>query len=1097
METRLQMPQIFTVKSSAGAGKTYRLAQHYIALLLLDTLSGKPAKNHIANLVAITFTNKAAQEMRLRIIDWMKRIIFDVPFDNSSRSPLEEIIANEWLVNKPEFPKNAVRTTIADNFDDLLKNYYSFNVSTIDSFVNLILKASAFKLNLPPDFDISLESSSMIDLVLRECLQRIPEDAAVRKIFDRFIDNYIETEGNNTSWLPKDLLKDIISGLWNEELKENKDFIVNRHEKGLVVDLKKMIAVTAQNLQGSITENPHILPRNNFLNALGSCINMTGNTPGKGTSFQKESLNACFKKGSIAAGDADEKLWQDLRKLRTSFVEAVAGSKYNSYIDVYDLFKETLSTEVTYRKRIILIEQLNRLLQEVMQKTNFVPEIYYALSERYIHFLIDEFQDTNHLQWKNIEALTEEAIARGGTLFLVGDKKQAIYRWRGGKSELVDEVTARYGAYEINEQTLTTNYRSDGNIVSFNNTVFSADNLAILVDTVLSENSDEFKRTILKTYHDSRQESLNDRKDLGYVYIEKIVAEEEDGNTIDIFTKTERNEIVADKFKTLITGIRDRGIFQDKDIAVLVRRKEEAHLIVRALLEMGINVESELTINIKNNLHVRDLISFLRFVSNPDDDLSFASFISGKIFQQKTGILSTEIIEWLTKNRTADDTQRLYSIFRADSPEIWNEYFEDFFKKSGYLPLYEFVVLFLKKWAVFDSFPEEVPYFLHICELIKEKELSEENNLSAFLRSLDDPDNVFSIGASDSEKPFLLKTSEAADAIKVLTIHKAKGLEFPVVVLPFMKLNSFGASDERNKTKFFRVDNNTLKLLYIKKDFTDISPKLASIYHEREASHLLDELNNTYVACTRAEKELYIFLTDSKGSRKNYLIDYLFNLDSLKNYIHDNVIETGIQYQPASAKETPDHSDMTCSFVQQFTDGSTGNDIDWLTKIQTKFEEAAQISRQQLFAKKRGDVIHYILSLITTLPENVDAFLDTCVRAGIARYHFSAYFESIQKIIIDFFANTQFLSFFTLHEGDTVFTEKEIIDENGAHYKIDRMIIHDNKTVDIIDFKSGETQSEEHIEQINRYGRLVKRMYPGRKINLHLLYIEEGTVLTL
>ena len=129
-------------------------------------------------------------------------------------------------------------------------------MSTIDSFVNLILKASAFKLNLPPDFDISLESSSMIDLVLRECLQKISEDTTVRATFDRFIDNYIETEGNNVSWLPKDLLKNIISSLWNEELKENKDFIVNRHSRVLVADLRKTIEETAQKLKDTIMENP-------------------------------------------------------------------------------------------------------------------------------------------------------------------------------------------------------------------------------------------------------------------------------------------------------------------------------------------------------------------------------------------------------------------------------------------------------------------------------------------------------------------------------------------------------------------------------------------------------------------------------------------------------------------------------------------------------------------------------------------------------------------------------------------------------------------------------------------------------------------------
>ena len=653
METKSQLPQIFTVKSSAGSGKTYRLAQHYIALLLLDTLSGKPAKNHIANLVAITFTNKAAQEMRGRIIEWMKRIIFDVPFENSSRTSLDEIMDNEWLKNKPEFKRDTIRETIANNFDDLLKNYYSFNVSTIDSFVNLILKASAFKLNLPPDFDISLESSSMIDLVLRECLQKISEDITVRATFDRFIDNYIETEGNNVSWLPKDLLKNIISSLWNEELKENKDFIVNRHSRVLVADLRKTIEETAQKLKDTVTENPDILSRSDFLKALDACIDITGNEPGRGASFQKQSLNACFKKGSASADASQEALWQDLLKLRAPFVEAVSESKFTSYIEVYDLFKEMLTTEVTYRKRLILIEQLNRLLQDVMRKTHFVPEIYYALSERYTHFLIDEFQDTNHLQWKNIEVLTEEAIARGGTLFLVGDKKQAIYRWRGGKSELVDEVAAHYSTYRIDEQSLTTNYRSDGEIVSFNNAVFSADNLTNIVDAILKEDPGDLKEKILGTYRDSKQQPRDDRKDRGYVYIEKIIAEEEEGGIKDVFTKIERSEIVTEKFKTLISRIRGRGVFQDKDIAVLVRRKDEAQLIVRALLELGINVESELTVNVKNNPLVRELISFLRFINAPDDDLSFASFISGTIFQNKTGIPANEITEWLTEKRTA------------------------------------------------------------------------------------------------------------------------------------------------------------------------------------------------------------------------------------------------------------------------------------------------------------------------------------------------------------------------------------------------------------------------------------------------------------
>ena len=1097
MKLKSGQPQIFTVKSSAGSGKTYRLAQHYIALLLLDELREKPVKNNISNLVAITFTNKAAQEMRGRIIDWMKRIIFNVPFENSSQAPLDEIMANEWLAEKPGLGKEVVRKTIADNFDDLLKNYYSFNVSTIDSFVNLILKASAFKLDLPPDFDISLESSFMINLVLRECLQRISEDTAVRVTFDRFIDSYIETEGDNTSWLPKDLLKNIISTLWNEELKENKSFLTDRQTGRRVAHLREQIEEAALTLKNSILARPGMLPRVDFLKALDTCINIKGNMAGKGASFQKQSLDACLKKGSASADTSEEILWQELLHLRVPFVEALSASKYNSFIEVYDLFKDMLVTEVTYRKRLVLIEQLNRLLQDIIRRTNFVPEIYYALSERYTHFLIDEFQDTNHLQWKNIEALTEEAISRGGTLFLVGDKKQAIYRWRGGKSELIDEITSRYGMYNIHEQILTTNYRSGGEIVLFNNTVFAVENLTGVVDGILGNIPGEMKEKILRTYSDSKQLPLDDRKGKGYVYIEKIAAGDEDGDIKETFSKTERNEIVTEKVKDLIGLIRSRGVFEDKDIAILVRRKDEVRLIVKMLLEMGINVESELTVNVKNHPFVRELISFLRYIDNPDDNLSFASFAGGTIFRRKTSIPAEEIREWITKKRTADDTQRLYDSFRTDYSEIWDNCFEVFFTTSGYLPLYEFIVLFLKKWSLFDNFPDEAPYFLHICELIKNREVSEENNLSAFIRFLDDNDANPLTSTSDSEKPFLLKTSESANAVKVLTIHKAKGLEFPVIILPFTKLDTFSASDERDKTKFFTTDDDILRLLYIKKDFTDISPKLKNLYSKREASYLLDELNNVYVAFTRAEEELYVFLTDSKGYKKNHLIDYLFNLDYLKKNIHGNTIETGIPRQSPAVVEKFQGGEAQKAYAAQAGYENFGNDIGWTSKIKPKFEEAAHVSRQQLYAKRKGDVIHYILSLIGALPDHDDSFLDKCVRAGTAKYHFHNHFETIRKIIDAFFRNGNFTRFFTLRDNDIVYTEKEIIDERGNVHKVDRMIVHADNTIDIVDFKSGEIQAEEHKDQINRYGRIVGGIYPGSVVRRHLVYIEEDRVVAL
>ena len=1086
-----------------------------MALLAAYALKVQGPVNPVSNLVAITFTNKAAQEMRGRIIDWMKRIILDTGFDNSLKKPVDEIIqslceksfAGGPLVGvSPE----AVQNAIEKSFQLLLKNFYSFNVGTIDSFVNLILKASAFKLNLPPDFEIALDSSPVIDLVLKECLQRIGDDTRVRRKFDRFIESYIETEGDNASWVPKDLLKSTIALFWDEEAKENNDFSLPGPSRETASDLRERLGETAQKLRTCIAENPAILPIQNFLKALDSCIDIKGSVPGTSAYFRK-SLTECMKKASAPPDTDQEELWRCLNDDRPAYVEAVARSKFASHVEIYELFKETLAREITARRRTILIGQLNRLLLEIINKRGFVPEIYYALSERYTHFLIDEFQDTNQLQWKNIEVLTEEAIARGGSLFLVGDKKQAIYRWRGGNSDLVDEVARQYGPVRVAEEVLGVNYRSLPVVVGFNNTVFDVVNLATLMEIIPGAGSDGERLKILDTYRESAQEALPGKTGKGYVSIEKMgLFDEDEDSGGPRLTKSEADEAVAQRISTLMEEIKQRGCFNYGDIAYLVRRKEEARLVVKTLLRMGINVESELTVNVKNNPFVREMVDFLRFIDSPGDDLAFASFLSGSIFAKKTGIDAEETALWLSEIRANEDrpAEPLYHAFRTRWADLWEEHFQRFFKQSGYLPLYDFVVLFLKKWSVFVHFPLEGPYFLHICEMIQAGEGTEENTLTAFLRLFDAPNSGPFAASSESEKPFLLRTTQSPDAVKVLTVHKAKGLQFPVVVLPFLKLNTFDGSDARDKTRYFTADDTGLKLLYIKKDFREISPGLRKLYEAREAEYLLDELNAVYVALTRAEKELYVFLADGKGQKKNYLMDYFFGLEACRGCIADGTIRIGEQwgvYRPLPDPLPRGRGESSSSSIglkageavleDQREEPGFGDDLRWLEKLGKKFQDTASISRQQIYTKKRGDVIHYALSLIRDLPEDFLPLIARCAAVACAVYRFRDREREIEKLLEDFFALPACMDFFRPQEGDIVYREKEILDESGAAFRIDRMIVGAGH-IDIIDFKSGEERSEEHREQIERYRALVQKIYPDKAVRTHLLYIDEGVMVT-
>jgi ATP-dependent exoDNAse (exonuclease V) beta subunit len=208
-----------------------------------------------------------------------------------------------------------------------------------------------------------------------------------------------------------------------------------------------------------------------------------------------------------------------------------------------------------------------------------------------------------------------------------------------------------------------------------------------------------------------------------------------------------------------------------------------------------------------------------------------------------------------------------------------------------------------------------------------------------------------------------------------------------------------------------------------------------------------------------------------------------------------DVIEIGEVCQPPEIDEEKG-KDTARDLTDQFAGEKLGEDIGWVAKIKTKFEDAGNISRQQLYAKKKGDVIHYILSRVLTLPDNGEAFLRQCIRTGIAQYHFFSYEEEIENIIFGFFRNVEFAKFFESHEDDIVFTEKEIIDDKGNTFKIDRMIVHGD-SVDVIDFKSGESQTKEHREQIGHYAQLIKKIHPDTPVRTYLLYIEENTIITL
>ena len=1021
--------------------------------------------------------------MRVRIIDWMKRIILDLPFKGSSRKPADALIGD---TSSPLARRDLVATVEAD-FENLIRNFYDFKVSTIDSFVNLTLKASAFKLGLPPDFDVSTESALYVEAVFQECLQEILEHRDVRRKFDSFLKAYIELEGENTAWVPKRFLIDTVYRFWKEEAKENKEFQPGP-APALLVDLRNEIAERSGELYAYLANTDDLKVHKGFLTSLGG-LAAPDSAEFKGSAFFKRpTIRESLNKGSAPVDEAREGAWQEIRSFISTYVEALAESKFSSYLEIYTLFKERLHREVTSRQRLILIEELNKLLQDVISGEDFIPEIYYALAERYSHFLIDEFQDTNHLQWKNIGILADEALSRGGTLFLVGDKKQAIYRWRGGKAELVDEISSCYPAYKTHPLCLDINYRSGEHVISFNNTIFDPANILRLLSSLAGGGVPGDWTRISETYVGSGQECTEQKKGEGYVRVERLSVGDEDGETRESFSKEEKEELTSARVEMLVKEIRAGHQWRDRDIAVLARRREEAELIVKRLLEAGIPVDSEFTVNVKNNPLIKETIGFLQFLNTPDDAI-LAGFLTGTVFAEIAGTKRREMINWITTERLKIPREPLYRAFRSNHPLLWDRFFADFFRSAGYLPLYELFVLILKRWQALDRFPEDAPYFLHVCEMIKKREGMGSNNLTGFLDFWGKSAETEFGGAPTDDAPFLLKTTEGADAVRVLTIHKAKGLQFPVVILPFLKLAGFGASDRRDKGKFFVSDDSGLKLLNVRKDYLDFSPYLKSVYLENEREYLIDEINNIYVACTRAEKELYVILADSPR-QKNYLIDYLYGIPEFQDHIWEGIIEAG-RKTGASGGDIEPVTKETAESLRDLHPYSAGEELRWMSKVHGKFESPEGCSKEQIRAKKRGDAIHYILSLIEFLPADYRPLLNEAARRAAARFGLLSEEKELEAVMVRFFSHAPFRKFFAPEEGSTIYREKELVDSKGDAYKPDRIIVHKD-FIEVIDFKTGETRSPDHVEQVNNYGRLLERIHEGREVRKYLLYMDEN-----
>lgn len=1021
------------VEASAGSGKTFALAKRYLKLLVNPSVSQQIP---LRSILAITFTNKATIEMKERILELLKKISL-----KKFATPEEE----KDILGSLGYAGQDLSHRCQLIMDELIKHYNFFQVQTIDSFINAILSGCALNIDRSSNFQIKNDYLQYLAYCFDLTLDAAATDKEMQSLLESFIQHYLLVENRN-GWFPKEDILKLIQSLFQLSNKYAGSFSPYKGETKDLIKKRKAIYELIENLS---TEFPDGLNAN----ASRSINNFLSQKTGI---FDIADLPVCLSakeppmnKGKDAPGSFEKK-WKNISKELTELIEFDSTAAYNPYVRLFAKFLDYFRL-VSRKEDILFLEELNSKAYSLFNKDLGLPELYYRLATRFKHYLIDEFQDTSELQWQNLSIMVEDALSTGGSLFYVGDKKQAIYRFRGGEASLFDLVKKDFSPrFNVISTNLTNNWRSQKNIVEFNNEIFSRNNLRrAIVESGMAQEfaAEENIEEILEVFKDSSQ-SYQDINQEGFVSVERLEGK----------TKQQNYDAAKVKLLALVKELRER--FNYEDIAILARGNDEVELLSSWLLREKIPVESEKTLSISEHHLIKEIISFLHFLNSPIDDLSFCAFVLGELFSEATKIKPaavTDFIFELRKESKAKNKISLYLNFRNRYPEVWETYFEELFRNVGFISPYELVTAIYNRFEVFKNFPNHQAFFMKFLELIKTKE-SDYVGLAQFLSYLE-------TAAADD----LYVDATHSDSVKVLTIHKSKGLEFAVVILPFLRIDITPETGGKGTSSYLVPnENNDLGLVRITKVHRQYSKTLKAIYGQSYKKACIDELNNIYVAFTRPKYELYVFIPEKSSNASNKALCF----------IPKEVTQRGnkVKYNIRKKDKQPLMTAIPHSSYK-----------DWINYLHNEFHGITDALIKEKILE--GNIMHALLSRVDNCEgKNVNEIIKAAVSFSKDTFPQVSDFSKYEQKLTSILKKSEFKEFFYQDKAN-IFCEKEITNNFGDLKRIDRLVVTEN-VVYVIDYKSSEELKEQYLKQLSEYISIIKDIYPNRTVKGFLLYLE-------
>jgi ATP-dependent exoDNAse (exonuclease V) beta subunit len=1041
----MQRPSFSIYDASAGSGKTYALVKEYLKIILVA-----PKNDAYRNILAITFTNKAVHEMKSRIVGSLSEFAKDEPSAKAQDLMLDLSIDTELSIIQ-------IKTKSQQIIKHIIHNYAAFDISTIDKFTHKVIRAFAHDLNLPMTFEVTLDTENLLIEAVDAIIAQAGEDETLTKLL---IDFTMEKTDDDKSW---DISREILETgrlVLNEN---NRNEITHFQDKSITEfveiknklseackDLEKQTIVFAEEALTLIDKNGidvKSFSRGTFPNHINSIQQGKFNPKNKTFhEFDDIAINKTAKDRAIIENLIPEFLLI-LTKVYTAFEKINFYKAFLKNITPLSLLN-TVSNElakIQEEQNVLSISEFNAIIHREIQNQP-APFIYERLGERYRHFFIDEFQDTSEMQWQNLIPLIDNALSGQddfgvkGTLMIVGDPKQSIYRWRGGKAEQFIELSKDQNPFNNPDKRLEhldKNYRSYSQIIEFNNDFFK------LI-------SNEFEHLDYKDLYENHSYQKTNDKTGGYVnisFIPKVETSEDDEETLD------KTDLYVLATLNTIQKVLQQG-FQYKDIVILTRKRSQGIAIANYLTEQGIPLLSSETLMIQNATEVRLIIHLLKYLKNSSDLESKANFLQylAQNSQDKLPIHDF-IAQGMALFQETDFEEWLMSFDVSLS-------FQNIRKKS----LYEAVETIITKFLNPKISNAYVQYFL---DIVLERDIRNQAGISDFLNFWD----------KNAEK-FSIPSPEGTNAVRIMTIHKSKGLEFPVVIFPFAEEDYSLKPKDKLWLNAEEQDFGLPKVLIDNsKAVEGFGVEAAEVYNQKKQEELLDNINVLYVALTRAEEQLYVISNMNLSSKgefpKNNMCSFFINyLGNKGEFAEDKLeYEFGNSVKLSSAKQHIDTS-KTIPLVSEILNPKN---------IKIAQREALMWGTHQQEAIEYGNVIHEILSFVKT-KNDVDLAITKSIENGLITFdQKEIVFNTIQEIV-----NHSELGI-CFAEGNEDLNEQTIIQKEGKTIKPDRMVLTKNKEVLLLDYKTG-THNVKYQQQLENYQTAIELM--GYKvIKKALIYI--------